>query len=111
MYIRILFVLISIAVVGCLDNGLGLTPQMGWNSWNHFGCNINEELIKRTADLLVSTGLAEKGYNYLNLDDCWQVFLFLFRLPAIKLPKRSTKTKLNFLQGLNLWLNMCIQKD
>jgi len=29
-----------------LDNGLGLTPQMGWNSWNHFGCNISEALIK-----------------------------------------------------------------
>lgn len=55
------------------DNGLGLTPQMGWNSWNHFGCNINEDLIKKTADLLVSTGLADKGYKYLNLDDCWQI--------------------------------------
>ena len=30
----------------CLDNGLGLTPPMGWNSWNHFGCNISESLIK-----------------------------------------------------------------
>lgn len=46
---------------------------MGWNSWNKFHCNINETLIKQTADLLVSTGLAEKGYKYLNLDDCWQV--------------------------------------
>lgn len=55
------------------DNGLGLTPQMGWNSWNHFGCKIDEQLIKKTADLLVSTGLAKKGYKYLNLDDCWQV--------------------------------------
>jgi alpha-galactosidase len=36
-----------------LDNGLGLTPQMGWNSWNHFGCKINEALIRKTADLLV----------------------------------------------------------
>ena len=58
-----------------VDNGLGLTPQMGWNSWNHFACNINENLIKKTADLLVSTGLAAKGYKYLNLDDCWQVNL------------------------------------
>lgn len=111
MYIRILFVLISIAVVRCLDNGLGLTPQMGWNSWNHFGCNINENLIKRTADLLVSTGLAQKGYNYLNLDDCWQVLLFLFRLLAMKLLKRLLKIKLNFPLELNLWLNMFTPKD
>jgi alpha-galactosidase len=57
-----------------LDNGLGKTPPMGWNSWNHFGCNISEQVIKETADLLVSTGLAAKGYKYLNIDDCWQVF-------------------------------------
>eukprot|EP00897_Mesotaenium_endlicherianum_P009092 jgi/Mesen1/8210/ME000442S07489 len=54
-----------------LDNGLGQTPQMGWNSWNRFGCNIDEELIKSTADTLVSSGLAALGYNHLNLDDCW----------------------------------------
>eukprot|EP00117_Sycon_ciliatum_P026916 scpid81457/ scgid21980/ Alpha-galactosidase; Alpha-D-galactoside galactohydrolase; Melibiase len=54
-----------------LDNGLGLTPQMGWNSWNHFHCGINEQLIKDTADRMVSTGLLAAGYEYLNLDDCW----------------------------------------
>ncbi|GAB2223304.1 hypothetical protein Droror1_Dr00017444 [Drosera rotundifolia] len=54
-----------------LDNGLGLTPPMGWNSWNHFKCGINEDLIKQTADALVSSGLAGLGYTYLNLDDCW----------------------------------------
>jgi len=75
-----------------LNNGLGLTPQMGWNSWNHFHCNINEKLIRETADAIVSTGLAAAGYEYglflflrirlksiefvrfqVNLDDCWQV--------------------------------------
>jgi len=59
-------------VVLSLDNGLGQTPPMGWNSWNHYGCNINEELIKKAADQLVSTGLAKKGYVYVNIDDCWQ---------------------------------------
>lgn len=75
------FILISLLLftIFTLDNGLGLTPQMGWNSWNHFGCKINETLIKKTADLLVSTKLASKGYVYLNLDDCWQVnFLILY---------------------------------
>ena len=47
------------------------TPAMGWNSWNRFGCNIDEALIRQTADLLVSTGLRDAGYVYLNIDDCW----------------------------------------
>ncbi|XP_078148182.1 alpha-galactosidase-like isoform X1 [Carex rostrata] len=69
----ILFAYITASWIGVesLKNGLGLTPQMGWNSWNHFGCNINEKLIKQTADALVSTGLASAGYKYLNIDDCW----------------------------------------
>jgi len=54
-----------------LDNGLAKTPQMGWNSWNHYGCFIDETLIKKTADALVSSGLSAVGFNFLNLDDCW----------------------------------------
>lgn len=54
-----------------LNNGLALTPQMGWNSWNFFACNINETVIKETADALISTGLADLGYVYVNIDDCW----------------------------------------
>lgn len=54
-----------------LNNGLAKTPQMGWNSWNFFACNINETVIKETADALISTGLAELGYVYVNIDDCW----------------------------------------
>ncbi len=50
---------------------LARTPQMGWNSWNKFSGNINEELIKEVADAMVSTGLRDAGYIYLNLDDCW----------------------------------------
>lgn len=47
-------------------------PQMGWNSWNHFACDINENLIKETVDAMVDSGLGEVGYEYINLDDCWQ---------------------------------------
>ncbi|WCJ29155.1 Alpha-galactosidase [Euphorbia peplus] len=54
-----------------MANGLGLTPPMGWNSWNHFNCQIEEKLIMETADAMVSSGLAKLGYNYINLDDCW----------------------------------------
>ncbi|KAK4403210.1 Alpha-galactosidase 1 [Sesamum angolense] len=54
-----------------LANGLASTPPMGWNSWNHFDCMIDEKIIKETADALVSTGLANIGYKYVNIDDCW----------------------------------------
>ncbi|MBO4605424.1 MAG: glycoside hydrolase family 27 protein [Bacteroidales bacterium] len=47
------------------------TPQMGWNSWNKFAMNINEDLIKATADKMVELGLVDAGYIYLNLDDGW----------------------------------------
>ncbi|KAI9126503.1 hypothetical protein K1719_002099 [Acacia pycnantha] len=54
-----------------LANGLALTPPMGWNSWNHFGCQIDEKIIRETADALVATGLSKLGYTYVNIDDCW----------------------------------------
>jgi alpha-galactosidase len=44
---------------------------MGWNSWNHFNSRLNETVVRTTADLLVSTGLAAKGYVYVNMDDTW----------------------------------------
>ncbi|MDR1763416.1 MAG: glycoside hydrolase family 27 protein [Dysgonamonadaceae bacterium] len=50
---------------------LALTPPMGWNSWNTFGVEINEQLIKDIADIFVSTGLKEAGYEYVVLDDGW----------------------------------------
>jgi alpha-galactosidase len=46
---------------------------MGWNSWNHFGCNVSEELIRETADAMVSSGMRDAGYQYVVIDDCWQV--------------------------------------
>ncbi len=51
--------------------GLAPTPPMGWNSWNKFGCEINEQLIRETADAMVSTGMKDAGYLYVNIDDCW----------------------------------------
>lgn len=46
---------------------------MGWNSWNKFGCNVDETLIRNVADNMVSSGLKDAGYEYLVIDDCWQV--------------------------------------
>lgn len=50
---------------------LSRTPPMGFNTWNTFGENINESVIKETADAMVEKGLLEAGYNYLVIDDCW----------------------------------------
>ncbi len=51
--------------------GLALTPPMGWNSWNTFQTNISEQLVKETADKMVSSGMKDAGYEYLVLDDGW----------------------------------------
>ena len=53
-------------------NGLALTPPMGWNSWNRFGCDVNEAIVRRTADAIVSSGMRDAGYVYVIVDDCWQ---------------------------------------
>ena len=50
-----------------------LTPPMGWNSWNTFGEDIDEKMIMETADVMAESGLAEAGYNYLVIDDCWSM--------------------------------------
>ncbi len=56
-----------------LNKGLARTPPMGWNSWNHFGCDVSESLIRETADALAASGLGAAGYRYVVIDDCWQV--------------------------------------
>jgi len=54
------------------ENGLARTPPMGWNSWNHFACEgIKEDLFKEMVDAMVSNGMKDVGYEYLNIDDCW----------------------------------------
>jgi alpha-galactosidase len=57
---------------GRLDNGLARTPPMGWNSWNHFGCNVSEQLIEEEADAIAASGMRDAGYKYVVIDDCWQ---------------------------------------
>ncbi|MBR1810823.1 MAG: alpha-galactosidase, partial [Clostridia bacterium] len=57
---------------GSYDNGMALTPPMGWSSWNLFRHRINEDLIYDIAKAMKDSGLADAGYTYVNLDDCWQ---------------------------------------
>ena len=68
----IVIVIYFIKIINGLNNGLAKTPQMGWNSWNKFGCNITEKLILETIDALNRSGLKDAGYTYINIDDCWQ---------------------------------------
>ena len=75
--VRMLFVLTLLATVSslgrALDNGLARTPPMGWNSWNKFACKgLNEKVVRETADAMVSNGMKDAGYQFVNLDDCWQ---------------------------------------
>ncbi len=50
---------------------LGKTPPMGWNSWNRFGCNIDEATVMRQADAMAASGMKAAGYKYIVIDDCW----------------------------------------
>jgi alpha-galactosidase len=50
---------------------LASTPPMGWNSYNHFGCDIDEALIRETADAMAASGMRDAGYEYVVIDDCW----------------------------------------
>ena len=54
-------------------NTLGLTPQMGWNSWYVWENHVTEKIMREAADAMVSNGMIDHGYMYVNIDDCWSV--------------------------------------
>jgi alpha-galactosidase len=64
-------VLVVTSPARALENGLSRTPALGWNTWNAFGCDVSEQLIRQSADVMVSSGMAAAGYQYVNIDDCW----------------------------------------
>jgi alpha-galactosidase len=72
---RIFLVLLTVfcAQLGICQKfeNLAQTPPMGWNSWNTFACDINEDVIKKAADNMVSSGMKAVGYEYIVIDDCW----------------------------------------
>ena len=75
---KTLFFLFACLVIGTTQaqkKDLAATPPMGWNSWNHFNCNINEYTVKEIADAMATSGMAEAGagYEYIVIDDCWQI--------------------------------------
>jgi alpha-galactosidase len=65
--------LISSSLLYAQDKGLASTPPMGWNSWNKFGCNVSEDMIRQMAVGMVKSGMKDAGYQYVVIDDCWQV--------------------------------------
>jgi alpha-galactosidase len=72
MFLAVIFTLGSLAPA--LDHEpLASTPPMGWNSWNKFGCDVSEDLIRQVADAMVTSGMKDAGYQYVVIDDCWQV--------------------------------------
>ncbi|PNS16653.1 Vacuolar protein sorting-associated protein 1 [Sphaceloma murrayae] len=69
--ITVAALLLSHPATAFLTNGLAITPQMGWNNWNTFACDVSEDLLVSTAQKMVDIGLRDAGYNYVVLDDCW----------------------------------------
>src|SRR5436189_98835 len=71
-----LFLLVTMAAAqqsSINADDLAKTPPMGWNSWNKCQCNVDENLMRQTADAIVSSGMKDAGYQYVVIDDCWQV--------------------------------------
>src|SRR3954454_15854042 len=58
-------------VINKAPNALALTPPMGWNSRNKFACDVNEKVVRDTADAIVASGMRDAGYQYVVVDDCW----------------------------------------
>lgn len=72
-YLALAFVVSLLAAIPASSQsaGLALTPPMGWNSWNHFAAKVTDADIRATADALVSSGMKDAGYVYVNIDDSW----------------------------------------
>jgi alpha-galactosidase len=74
---RVIFICLLVLLAGSAFaqkfEGLALTPPMGWNSWNRFECEINEQVVREAADAMVSSGMKNAGYEYIVIDDCWQI--------------------------------------
>ena len=61
----------SLTIVGGTHK-LALTPPMGWNSWNIWADHVDADKVKISADAMVSSSLAAHGFQYINIDDCWE---------------------------------------
>jgi alpha-galactosidase len=64
--------LLSGGIAWAQDFALARTPPMGWNSWNHFACEVSDAVVRAQAGALVANGMKSVGYTYILIDDCWQ---------------------------------------
>ena len=71
-FLCILCVLAPMRALAQANTTLAATPPMGWNSWNHFAGRVTEKDVRAAADYLVSSGLRDAGYVYVNIDDTWE---------------------------------------
>ncbi len=72
--VMIIIIILTVSFLSAQKfKNLAKTPPMGWNSWNCFGPDINEKLVKEIADAMVSTGMRDAGYKYIVIDDGWQI--------------------------------------
>jgi len=74
MKLRLMWLILVVGVSSmCLaQSSVAATPPMGWNSWNHYGPNIDDKTVRSIADAMVSTGMKAAGYRYVNIDDGWE---------------------------------------
>ena len=72
MYTKLAAALICLALLPLAHAQQAATPPMGWNSWNHFAGKVSDKDIRAAADSLVSTGMRDAGYIYVNIDDTWE---------------------------------------
>ena len=73
---------------------IGLTPAMGWNSWNCFGSSVTEDDVKRAADAMASSGLINHGWTYVNVDDYWEVKPSATNDATLQGPQRDANGKI-----------------
>jgi alpha-galactosidase len=72
LYAVIALCVMLIQSLSAQQSPLAVSPPMGWNSWNRYACDVSDALIRKQADAMVNSGLKAAGYQYVNVDDCWE---------------------------------------
>lgn len=68
----LLFLIAFAGGAAAAQEQLAPTPPMGWNSWNHYACDVGDSVVRSQADAMAASGMRAAGYQYVNIDDCWE---------------------------------------